>query len=205
MASMKNKRTMSSPISIPRSGSLLHRLQHAPEPEEGAQPYLDQLMIFLDDPPAGVRDRWKKGAKMCAAWGITCTHTSVWRLYRSYAIEWRQRLSHDTDFASNESSEALEERLAKLAVLRSIEMLANPNLSPECVIGLARIEQRKVILDFARERHEDKMDSTVDGLLAQIRQEVSHNRLARTAIDHLSDALKFGYIRNDESRPSTEP
>ena len=115
-------------------------------------------MIFLEDPPPGVRDRWKKGATMCAAWGIPCTHTSVWRLYRSYAIEWRQRLSHETDFASNENPEVLQERLAKLATLRSIEALANPHLSPECIIGLARIEQRKAILDFARAQHREQMD-----------------------------------------------
>ena len=34
------------PLSVPRMDSLLHRLQHAPGAED--QPYLDQLMIFLD-------------------------------------------------------------------------------------------------------------------------------------------------------------
>jgi hypothetical protein len=42
------------PLSAPRLDSLLHRLQHAPGAEDSS--HLDQLMIFLDDPPADIRD-----------------------------------------------------------------------------------------------------------------------------------------------------
>jgi len=81
------------PLSVPRLNFLLHRLQHAPGAEDSS--YLDQLMIFLDDPPPGVSDRWKEGAKMCCDWGIPCTGASVWRLYRSHAFEWRLRLAQE--------------------------------------------------------------------------------------------------------------
>ncbi len=88
---MKRPRSKPPPLSVPRAGSLLHRLLHITPTAD--PPHLDQLMIFLDDPPPGVRDRWKQGAKMCSAGGIPCTGPSVWRLYRSHVLEWRVRLA----------------------------------------------------------------------------------------------------------------
>src|ERR1017187_5192530 len=90
------------PVSVPRLDSLRHRLQHAPGAED--QSCLDQLMIFLEDPPAGVRDRWKEGAKMCGDWGVACSGASVWRLYRSYALEWRLRLAQESAASAGETS-----------------------------------------------------------------------------------------------------
>ena len=49
------------PLSVPRMDSLLHRLQHAPGAED--QPYLDQLMIFLDSgglDPHGAPGSWSR-------------------------------------------------------------------------------------------------------------------------------------------------
>src|SRR5258707_5518833 len=95
LASMKR-------LSVPRLDSLLHRLQHAPGAEDS--PHLDQLMIFLDDPPPGVSDRWKEGARMCSDWGVPCTGASVWRLYRSHALEWRLRLAQQGKLHRSRSS-----------------------------------------------------------------------------------------------------
>ena len=111
------KRTSSSKNSVPRLNSLLYRLQHPPGPEE--QPYLDQLMFFLDDPPPGIRDRWKEGAAMCAALGITCSGSSVWRLYRSYAVEWRARLALQTGNAHGEAPGAPGKKVAPIIALRT--------------------------------------------------------------------------------------
>ena len=46
---MKKTDTKSPSSRVPRLNSLLHRLQKAPGQED--ESYLDQLMIFLDNPP----------------------------------------------------------------------------------------------------------------------------------------------------------
>ena len=92
------KPTAPAPNPVPRLNSLLHRLRQTPGPEDEPS-CLDQLMIFLDDPPPGVTDRWKEGAAMCASWGIACSGASVWRLYRSHAVEWRAHLALQVDLA----------------------------------------------------------------------------------------------------------
>src|SRR5258708_22083478 len=100
-------------LSVPRLDSLLHRLQHAPGTEDSS--HLDQLMIFLDDPPPGIGDRWKEGAKMCSDWGIHCTGASVWRLYRSYALEWRLCLAQEAGSTVCETPESLTDKTAQMA------------------------------------------------------------------------------------------
>ena len=83
------KRTTRVRLPVPRLNSLLHRLLRTPSP--GGEPRLDQLMSFIDHPPSGIRDRWKAGAAMCAAWGISTTGASVWRLHQSFLAHGQAR------------------------------------------------------------------------------------------------------------------
>ncbi|HEX4140281.1 MAG TPA: hypothetical protein VHY09_08035, partial [Candidatus Methylacidiphilales bacterium] len=146
------KRTSSPRVAVPRLNSLLHRLQKAQGPED--EPYLDQLMIFLDEPPKGVTDRWKAGAEMCAAWGIKTSGTSVWRLYNSYLIEWRVRVALKIDDAEV-SSELLVKMIDHLIEIRICGMLANPATPPEVLVGLVRVHLGQKYLEFARQKHSD--------------------------------------------------
>jgi hypothetical protein len=136
------------PTSVFRLNSLLHRLQKIGGPEDEPS-CLDQIMIFLDDHPPGVTDRWKEGAGRCAAWGVTCSGTSVWRLSRSHALEWRVRLALKADCAQDESLEAIHERAERLLTLRACELLANPDTPAAVIVGVARLGQRRKFLELA--------------------------------------------------------
>ncbi len=174
-------------LSVPRLDSLLHRLQHAPGAEDS--PHLDQLMIFLDDPPPGVSDRWKEGAKMCTDWGIPCTGASVWRLYRSYALEWRLRLAQEANSAVGETPESLTEKTAQMVTLRTFEVLANPQSPPACLVGLARIELRKQSLEFARQKHQDHQTDQIQIALDALAIQARMSREAAFAFGKLKEAL----------------
>jgi len=56
--------------STPRLESLHHRLKTAKAPDGQPFPLLDELMVFLEDPPPGTPDRWQAGADLCADHGI---------------------------------------------------------------------------------------------------------------------------------------
>jgi hypothetical protein len=185
---MKQPSKKPPPNSVPRLNSLLHRLQHAPGQDD--EPYLDQLMIFLDDPPPGIRDRWKEGAEMCNAWGIPCTGASVWRLYRSYAIVWRSRLALEASAEASETPEVLDQKAAQMIAFRSREILANPQSPPASLISLARIELRKKALEFAYKKHEDSQRSNIDQAYAALEHVARGNFEARFALDQFKLALK---------------
>jgi len=175
------------PLAIPRLDSLLHRLQHAPGAED--QSYLDQLMVFLEDPPAGTRDRWKEGAKMCGDWGITCSGASVWRLYRSHILEWRLRLAQEAAAGAGETPESLREKTAQIVSLRAFEVLANPQSPPACLVSLARIELRKQALQLAREKHQDSRTDKIQVALDALADKSRLNREVAFAFDQLKKAL----------------
>jgi hypothetical protein len=137
---------------VPRLNSLRHRLEHTPAPDD--ESYLDQLMMFLDD-PSGTGDRWKKGAQMCAAWGITTTGPSVYRLYQSHAVEWRTHLASATDSLSAETPEALEKVTAQTIALRIREILSDPDADPATIVSIARLELQRGALELARQKHAD--------------------------------------------------
>jgi hypothetical protein len=187
---MKRPPSQPPPLPVPRHGSLLQRLQQTPKPANQAQSYLDQLMIFLDNPPPGTRDRWKRGAKMCTPWGIPCTGASVWRLYRSYALEWRLRLAHETDSTVTGSPESLEQKAAQMVALRTYEVLAHPHLPHSSLVSLARIEFRKKALEFAREKFEDARQKKIDTALELLADEIQHNPLARASFAALRAILQ---------------
>jgi hypothetical protein len=184
---MKQSNTELPPISVPRLDSLLHRLQHAPGADD--ESYLDQLMIFLDDPPAGTRDRWKEGAKMCGDWGIACSGASVWRLYRSHVLEWRLRLAQEAAASAGETPQFLQEKTAQFVSLRTFEVLANPQSPPACLVNLARIELRKQALEFARQKHQDGQKDKIQLALEDLAKQVRCNREAAFAFRELKASL----------------
>jgi hypothetical protein len=182
------KKTISAPNKVPRLNSLLHRLQKAVGPQDEPS-YLDQLMIFLEDPPAGITDRWKEGAAMCAAWGITCSCASVWRLYRSYAVEWRTQLALEAAFAEGESLEALQQKAERMLVLRTCELLANPETPPAVLVGLARIGHRQKLLELARQKQKADERSATERALTELDARAAKDRYAQFALAQLKDAL----------------
>jgi len=146
-------------------------------------------MIFLDDTPPGVRDRWKQGAKMCAAWGIPCSGASVWRLYRSYVLEWRLRLAHEASADIAQPGDTLDEKTARLVAHRTFEVLANPHSPAPCLLGLARIELRQRSLEFARQKHWDNQQSKTERLIDAFSEDIGKNHLARAVFHQLLNLI----------------
>jgi len=174
------------PVKVPRLNSLLHRLQKNPGPDD--EPYLDQLMIFLDDPPDGVTDRWKAGAEMCAAWGVTTSGTSVWRLYHSYLIEWRVRVALKIDDGEIDP-DALAQKTTQMIGLRTCEMLGNPATSPAALVSLIRIDLRQKYLELARQKQRYHELTENERALAELKIRAGHNRYAQFALKELTGAL----------------
>jgi hypothetical protein len=154
------KHSQHQPVSVPRTTSLFHELQQNPGTDEESR--FGQLMIFLDKPPPGVGDRWKKGAKMCAKWGISCTGASVWRLYRRYVVDWRLFVAKEATEEIDESPKEMEERTTQLTASRVLEVLSDPETSPASLIDLARLELKRVALDITRKKLYYKHQSTRD-------------------------------------------
>jgi hypothetical protein len=171
----------SAPKSVPRLKSLLHRLQQTPGPDD--DPYLDQLMMFLDDPPDGVTNRWMEGAKMCASWGITCSHTSVYRLFLTYAPQWRAKFGLNPESMSERELEDLEKRAAHLITLRVGEMLADPASTPTTLVNLARIE-------LARRKHVQGQGGDTERALKVLTNRSWGNWEAQFALTKLRKALE---------------
>jgi hypothetical protein len=157
-------------------------------------------MIFLDDPPPGIRDRWKQGAKMCSAWGIPCTGPSVWRLYRSQVLEWRLRLAAEAYAEASADTTgpgaSFEERMAQMVARRTFEILANPHSAPASLVGLARIELRKnalelrqATLELARQKHYDDRIKKLELALDSLADELRANPEARAAFLKVRDLL----------------
>ena len=173
---------------MPRLNSLLHRLQKNPGPDD--EPYLDQLMIFLDDPPDGVTNRWTAGAEMCAKWGIATTGPSVYRLFRSYLIEWRLRIALNLGDAEIESDEVLGKKIARLIILRTGEMLADPNTPAAALVGLIRADHRHKQLEFARQRHVDRERTETERALTNLETRAHKTMYTRFCFTELKAALE---------------
>jgi hypothetical protein len=140
-------------------------------------------MLFLDNPPEGVGDRWKEGAAMCAAWGIATTHTSVYRLYRSYAIEWRAQAALQAESADAEKPEVLEKKAAEMIALRTCEFLADPRTAASTVVSLARLE-------LARQRQLANLRGDTERALALLEWRVRNNWDGQFALGQLKKALQ---------------
>jgi hypothetical protein len=173
-------------VKVPRLNSLLHRLQKNPGPDD--EPYLDQLMIFLDDPPEDIANRWKAGAEMCAVWGVATSPTSVWRLYNSHLMEWRVRIALKIEDGEIEP-EVLAQKTAHMIGLRTFEMLNNPRTPPATLVGLIRIDLRQKYLELARQKQTHREHTDTERALAGIKILASRDRYAQFALDELKEAL----------------
>jgi hypothetical protein len=177
-------KTSSSP-SIPRNKSLHHRLQTAKGPDGEPLPLLDELMIFLEDPPPDARDRWQAGADLCAARGITTSRGAVWSFYRGHFLQWRRKGASGLEGEVTEESTALLlEQARHLVALRAVESLQHPDLPPRVVVGMVQNENRRQELLLARKKFEDQLD-TKERLLHQqhierVKKEVEEEARARS-------------------------
>ena len=143
-------------------------------------------MIALDDPPPGVRDRWKMGAKMCTDWGIPVSGASVWRLYRSYVLEWRFYLAQESGADASDPESSLEEKTTRMVERRSLEILTHPQAPPDVVLRLARLKLRREtlelrcqILQLARDKHADSKLQLLDRALDAFIEETNKCPAAR--------------------------
>lgn len=147
------------PPKIPRLDSLLHRLQHAKDPDGQPIPLLDELLFFLDDPPPGTTDRWQAGADLCASHGIATSRMSVWRLYRAQILQWRrqQNPAPPAAPATPEQIAALHEEARHLAAQRALEFLHDPRLAPGHLIGLIQNDNHRQQIQLARDQFDDRV------------------------------------------------
>ena len=150
---------------------------------------LTQLMIFLEAPPPNVRDRWKRGAEMCAEWGFPCKGASVWRLHRSYALAWRAHLAHESKSACTGTPESIGQDMDQLTAHRTLEALANPHLSPEQFLAFAKLEHRKKILALAQQRYQDDRQDQIDLALELLALEINEHPETRETFDVFRKAL----------------
>jgi hypothetical protein len=128
---------------------------------------------------------------MCSDWGIPCTGASVWRLYRSYALEWRLRVARETASTDGETPESLTEKTAQMVALRTFEVLANPQSPPACLVGLARIELCKKALELTRQKHHEHQTDQIQIALDALEDKVRcSNWEARFAYDKLKASLR---------------
>jgi hypothetical protein len=186
IAPMKKTDSKSTSSPVPRLNSLLHRLQKAPGQKD--ESYLDQLMIFLDNPPAKGVNRWQKGAEMCAAWDVSTSDTAVCRLFRSYALEWRSRIAIEASLGDAEKKE-VEEKATKMLALRIYEILSDPEASPDSLVNLALLDVRRQALELARQKYADSRTTQIELALRHLETQVFGNREAQFAFDRLNEAL----------------
>jgi len=177
------------PVKVPRLNSLLHRLQKKKTPSPDDEPYLDQLMLFLEEPPQDVTDRWKAGAEMCAAWGVATSGPAVYRLFQSYRLEWSARVALNLDDGEIESDEILAQKIARLILLRTAGMLANPGTPAAAVVGLIRADLRQKHLEFARQRHSDRERTETERALVNLEARAFPKPYTRFCFAELKAAL----------------
>ena len=194
------KPSLSAPISAPRLNSLRDRLEKKPCPED--EPYLDQLMMFLDHPPQGVGDRWKAGAEMCAQWGVATSGTSLWRLYLSYLFEWRIRSVLGEEL-KDASLHDLRFHFARLVALRGCELLSNPETPAKVVIKLARIEQREKALELEYQKHDDHQQALADQRQDEVRERAEKRALGRQAAEEFKAVMGLAPV--DFHPPKSAP
>jgi hypothetical protein len=172
-----------------RTDSLARKLQEFKE--DGRVPIpskLDELMIFLEDPPKE-GDRFKLGAALVNGWGVKCGRSAVWSLYRSYALLWRMAVANAAAQTTEELS-SFEEKIRNKAAQRTYETLSDPELSPKILVGLARIEFQKQALQHDREKLKAALRTKLESAMEAIKQELDGNPAAMEAFDQMLAALE---------------
>ena len=120
---------------------------------------------------------------MCGTWGIVTTHTSVYRLFQTYGVEWRAGLALQSQIA-HEKPETLAQKSAQLISLRTCELLNDPDTAPATVVSLARLE-------LARLRYIETLRGDTERAFAVLDRSVRGNYAAQFALGQLKSALRF--------------
>src|ERR1700761_8414448 len=128
------------PKRVPRLASLAHRLRHAKDADGQPIALRDELLFFLEAPPQGTRDRWQKGADLCATHGVQTSRMAVWRFHRANILEWRREQAPPLPAQPPDPAEIarLHDMARHLAAQRALEMLHDPGLSPGTSSALSR-------------------------------------------------------------------
>ena len=146
-----------SSLSVPRIESLHHRLQTAKGPDGEPLGLLDDLMVFLEDPPPDSGDRWKAGVELCAEHGIVTSRAAVWRFYREHVVQWRLENAPSLGKVPEAGDTRLAEQARQLLSLRAVENLRHPHLPPRVLIGLVQSENRRQELQLARDKFDEQL------------------------------------------------
>jgi hypothetical protein len=180
--------TFSSPPT-PRIESLHHRLQTAKGPDGEPLSLIDDLMVFLEDPPPDIGDRWQAGADRCAKHGITASRMAVWRFYREHVLEWRREqapaFGQGEGEISEESIAKLIEEKRHLIHLRAVESLRHPCLPPRVLVGLVESENRRQELQLARDKFNDLLRERQADLTRRNRERVENEAKHKAMIPYL--------------------
>jgi len=146
-------------MKVPRLNSLHHRLRHAKDAEGRPIALRDELLFFLDDPPAGTGDRWQEGADLCQRHGIQTSRMSVYRFFRGHILEWR-RAQNPAPTASPpdpEETARLLDHARHLAAQRLLEFLNDPHLSAGHLVGLIQNDNHRQQIQLARDQFNDRI------------------------------------------------
>jgi hypothetical protein len=149
--------TKSNFASVPRIESLHHRLLNAKAPDGEPLPLLDELMVFLEDPPPDTGDRWQAGADLCAAHGIAASRMAVWRMYRTHVIAWRGENAPTAVKIPQKATELLLDQNRHLIAARTAENLHDPRLSPGILVGLIQGENQRQEIQLARDKFNEQL------------------------------------------------
>jgi phosphoglycerate-specific signal transduction histidine kinase len=188
-----------------RSDSLFRKLQEAKDPSGKPLNRLNDLMIFLEDTPIDMddavelkvvglnpskirKDRFQKGADLVNSWGIKCGRSAIWSLYKSYVLYWRIAVANGAAQTTEELS-SFEEKIKKLSAQRTFEALADPELSPKILTGLAKIEFQKEALLHDKEKLKAALRTKLETAMEALKQELGNNPAAFEAFKQMQAAL----------------
>ena len=144
---------------VPRIESLHHRLLNAKTSTGEPTELLDELMIFLEDPPPETGDRWQAGADFCSGHGIETSRMAVWRFYRAHVVQWRRANATPVTEVAPETTKLLLNQGRHLVAVRALESLHDPRLSPAALVGLIQGENRRQQIQLARDKFNEQLET----------------------------------------------
>jgi hypothetical protein len=147
------------PKRVPRLRSLAHRLLHLKDANGQPIPLHDELLFFLEIPPEGTRDRWQKGADLCAGHGIQTSRMAVWRFYHANILEWRRAQAPPLPIQppKPEETAALHEMARHFAAQRTLDFLRDPALSPGHLVGLIQNDNHRQKIQLGRDQFNERL------------------------------------------------
>ena len=115
--------------------------------------------FFLEVPPEGTRDRWQKGADLCAGHGIQISRMSVWRFYHANILEWRRAQAPPLPIQppKPEETAALHEMTRHFAAQRTLDFLRDPALSPGHLVGLIQNDNNRQQIQLGRDKFNEHL------------------------------------------------